>query len=67
MRRSPRAMRAATSDSCPLGEWGSEPAVDASLQLGQFDLHVDRRRQLGVPNLQRAEFRNLAWFDAART
>jgi hypothetical protein len=39
--------------------------VDAPLQLGQFDLHVDSRRQLGMADLQRAEFCDLAWFDAA--
>ena len=45
-------------------EWGPEPAVDAAVQLGQFDLHVDRRCQFGVPDLQRAELGDLAGFDA---
>ena len=61
----------AACDACrdlgllPLWHWGPQPSVNAPLQLGQVNLHVNRRPKLRVPRLQCPEFGDLAWFHAA--
>ncbi len=43
------------------------PRLHPALGVHQVDLHVDRRRQLGLRSLQLSQFENFARFGAGRT